>query len=660
MTGSAAPGREACLATVTTEAFMPGTLVTVGSFLKHHPDFGDVVIIQDGLSGEHREALSALSRRVRFAPVSSELRERLARVGAAVPRFAPILSHLHAFEAYRLSGYRKVLLVDGDLVFRQPIGELFETGDALVCCGDGVYLAGRRRDAATFLPLDDPGHAGPGVLDRTFNDGFLLIDAGLTGESVYADLLSMVTPETWRGTGTPHFKQFLHNRYFAGRQTLVSSTYNFLLGSAASIRVREDLAIEDAKVLHFNVPHKPWKAAEMLRRAYRDAPEPAFGLWYEAWLDCLATVHLRTAHYSRAVSTCGTSPHDYTAYGLHVRSPIALPFTRRPGSRRDAPDVLIRFGETPAALPAPVQRDGDVGKVIVREMAPGAFLLTMAGHARYLVTDGRNIVIDPLGGDERDMEAALTKPLMTALLRQRGVATFHAGAVAAEAGAVLFLGDSGSGKSSLAGAFVARGCDLLTDELTGVVLGTDGRLEVLPGFPRIKLRQDVLDVLGWRAQGRLRPEAPKHVVPVERLRATPLAPCAAFILMVGDGTDTEIERVPPIRVLRWLKIHTPNRKIVQALGQYRSYFHIVAALAKSIPFFLVTRPAHPLRLDVLADRIEEALADAAGCIPPTGAGRIELFRDVGRPRPRPVETASREYRVAADFQRQATTSSRTY
>ena len=33
-----------CLATVTTEDFLPGTVVTVGSFLKAHPDFdGDMV-----------------------------------------------------------------------------------------------------------------------------------------------------------------------------------------------------------------------------------------------------------------------------------------------------------------------------------------------------------------------------------------------------------------------------------------------------------------------------------------------------------------------------------------------------------------------------------------------------------------------------------------
>ena len=620
MTGNPAPGREACLATVTTEAFVPGTLVTVGSFLQRHPGFdGDVVIIQDGLSGEHREALSALSRRLRFATVSSELRERLARVGAAIPRFAPILSHLHAFEAYRLTGYRKVLLCDGDLLFRRPIGELFETGDALVCCGDGMYLSGRCRDAATFLPLDDPGHAGPaGALDRTFNDGFLLIDAGFTGEAVYADLLSMVTPETWRGTSTPHFKQFLQNRYFAGRHTLVSSTYNFLLGSAASIGAREGLAVEDAKVLHFNGPHKPWMAAGMLRQAYRDAPGPAFLPWYEAWLECLAIVHLRTAHYSRFVSASGASPQDYTAYGLHIRSPVALPFTRRPGSRRDAPDVLIRFGETPAALPAPVDST-DSGK-ITREIAPGAFLLNMTGYARCLVTDGRNVVIEPLGGEEQHFESILTKPVMIALLQQRGVATFHAGAIAAQAGAVLFLGDSRSGKSSLAGALVARGYDLLSDELTGVVLGADGRPEVLPAFPRIRLEQDVLDSLGWRAQGRPRPAGDsKYPVPVERFRATPLNPCAAFILMSSDRPDIEVELAPPADVPEWLKEHTRRRRFVRALGQYRSHFHVVTAFAKSVPVFLVTRPALPLRLDVLADRIdvladriEEALADATG------------------------------------------------
>ena len=293
---------DVCLATVATEAFLPGVVVTAGSFLKRHPDFDvDVVIIHDGLSEERREFLNAaLPCPVRFVPVSSDLRDRLARVGAAEPRLAPLLCHLHALEAWRLTGYRKVLLCDGDLLFRQPIGELFETGDPLLCCGDYAYLAGRYRDAATFRPLDGPDGAGPaGVLERTFNDGFLLIDAGLAGEDRYADLLSMVTPETWRGVVDGHFKQFLHNRYFHGRHTLVSSTYNFVVRYAALIEAREGLAARDAKVLHFNVSVKPWMDGGMLRQTSRDGPDLPFMLWYQAWADCLFAAHLRTGRYSR-------------------------------------------------------------------------------------------------------------------------------------------------------------------------------------------------------------------------------------------------------------------------------------------------------------------------------------------------------------------------
>ena len=50
-----------CLATATTERFMPGTLVLIGSFLRRHPGFaGDVVVVHDdGLPETLREVLAA-------------------------------------------------------------------------------------------------------------------------------------------------------------------------------------------------------------------------------------------------------------------------------------------------------------------------------------------------------------------------------------------------------------------------------------------------------------------------------------------------------------------------------------------------------------------------------------------------------------------------
>ena len=289
-----------CLVTATTADFLPGTFVTVGSFLKHHPSFaGEVVIIEDGLCEEHREVLRSLPCRMRFAPVSSALRARIAQLTATNPDMQDRAARFFAVEAFRLTGYRKVLLCDSDLLFRAPVEELFDSAEALLCCGDRAFLEGKHRDAATFLRVQPGGAEGVAALERTFNDGFLVMDAGLVGERTYAELLAALTPETWRGIRTPHTKQALLNRHFAGKQTLLSSTYNYLLASAPAIRAREGLQMADAKVLHFNAPAKPWMPLRQFRWMRDGEPVAGMLLWYEAWVDCLSGLHLATADFAR-------------------------------------------------------------------------------------------------------------------------------------------------------------------------------------------------------------------------------------------------------------------------------------------------------------------------------------------------------------------------
>ena len=308
-----------CLATATTDGFVPGTFTMLGTFLKHHPRFdGDIVVIHDGLSEASYEALAPLSERLRFELVSPELRDRVARLSVAQPRFRPRLAHFYSLESFRLHGYRKVLYCDGDLLFRASIAELFDSRGALICCRDSPHLRGLARDAVTWLPTEHasdraaaggeaeaarphpgtrPGMAagGPPTLTGTFNAGLLLIDERLVQEGCYADLLEMVSGETWRRARVRLADQFVLNRYFGKRRTLVSSTYNYLLAQADAIRAREGIGIGSAKVLHFRTPFKPWRPDAMLAWAGREAPgamTPGFNLWYDAWVDRLAAARL--------------------------------------------------------------------------------------------------------------------------------------------------------------------------------------------------------------------------------------------------------------------------------------------------------------------------------------------------------------------------------
>ena len=304
------PSAKVCLATATTERFVPGTLVLIGSFLQRHPGFaGDVVVVHDaGLPESLREVLADVFDGVRFHAVSPELVDRAQSVQAALPQrdFTP--ERLFALEAFRLGGYRKVLFCDSDLLFRAPVDSLFDSPHALLCCGDKAHLEGRHRDAATFLPVRPGRRPAGGVLQRTFNSGFLLFDGALAGDACYADLLAMVSPETWSGSATGYTDQLLLNRYFAGRQTLLSSTYNFLLASAPAIRAREGVDVESARVLHYVKAVKPWLPEAMLRWAWDPGSVPAataFRFWYDAWLDVLAQAHVRTGIAGRAGWTFG-------------------------------------------------------------------------------------------------------------------------------------------------------------------------------------------------------------------------------------------------------------------------------------------------------------------------------------------------------------------
>ena len=74
-----------CLAFGATESSLPGALAAVSPFLKHHPRYGDgIVLFHDGFPEERYAALARAFPPLRFEPVSPGLRKRPPRLGARV------------------------------------------------------------------------------------------------------------------------------------------------------------------------------------------------------------------------------------------------------------------------------------------------------------------------------------------------------------------------------------------------------------------------------------------------------------------------------------------------------------------------------------------------------------------------------------------------
>ena len=308
-------------------------------------------------------------------------------------------------------------------------------------------------------------------------------------------------------------------------------------------------------------------------------------------------------------------PRDYAAYGLRVRSSVPLPFARGRENVPAAgePDVVVRLGATPAALPGPADRRRTPGGRAVWEAAPGVFLISLHGVARYLVTGGRDILVEPRGGGDREIGMRLAGTVWAALLLQRGIVLFHASAVEFEAGAVLFLGRSGAGKSSLLGELLKRGRAMLADDVAGVVLDAGGRPVALPAYPRLRLCADAVEALGWRGQARerewMQPE--KYRMPVPRFRASPLRIGALCLLAGSHGNGIEIEPVSPTVAFETLGRRAWRKPLLNGLGRRQAHFRVVAAMAQQVPVARVVRPEHSFQLDALANRIEAHVEEAA-------------------------------------------------
>ena len=292
-----------------------------------------------------------------------------------------------------------------------------------------------------------------------------------------------------------------------------------------------------------------------------------------------------------------------------------LPLDPLPELSASAPDVTVRLGAVPETLPG---GPGNAVHTALWQARPGAFLMHVEGVARYLATGGRDVLIEPLGADDGVAAFFVSSPL-TVLLQQRGVATLHAAAVATGAGAVLLLGRSGIGKSSLAAALVERGYPLLADDVTGVMTDAGGRPVALPGFPRLRLWAHTLDQMRWwgRERSRVRQGTEKYWTPAQRVCAVPLPVCAALVLGApAYRPDIGIEPVPSGSAFWLLWNNTHRRRAMDAMGQRPAHFRAATAMTRRVPVARVTRPRHPFLLDMLADRVaaylREVEADRAG------------------------------------------------
>jgi hypothetical protein len=309
---------------------------------------------------------------------------------------------------------------------------------------------------------------------------------------------------------------------------------------------------------------------------------------------------------------------SYFLYGLSIRSQWELPFKER--TETDQPDIELVEGSR--FLFEEVARKAghlplDKGWLHYTRLADGSSYLRRPRLFEFLIsTDGRRIFgrRARAGIPYESFHAYLLGAALSFSLIKLGFDPLHATVVAVDGSAFGFLGKSGDGKSTLAGAFLQAGYPIVTDDLLVLKNDSEG-FSAYPGFPRIKLYPKAARLfIGGQVEGtRMNPFTRKLVIPLNHQQTIQtVVPLKILYVLnrpspgVPNGRVT-IRRLSSRRALLALLKHSFNDWVNEP-ARLNHLLQLYAQIASQVPVKLLS---YPRRMDALGAVREAVLEDLA-------------------------------------------------
>jgi hypothetical protein len=294
----------------------------------------------------------------------------------------------------------------------------------------------------------------------------------------------------------------------------------------------------------------------------------------------------------------------YHVYGLTVTSNLLLPELPIIDKKVTADvEVVIESGHDNLGLvPA---NDTEF------EVLDGILVFTIQNVARYEVKDGCSICIFPfLEATFDQIRLFLLGTAFGALLLQRGVLPIHGSAIEINGEALISVGPSGIGKSTLAAAWVKQGLRLLTDDVAAVTQ-TDSVLPMVhPAYPQQKLWKDSLAMLEMEQMGlrKVIDDYEKYRVPVtDRFIDKPMPLRAVIKIEVGESDEVHFFPLNGAEKLEVLIEQTYRFFLVEDLGLTASHFLQCHSIAKQIEVYRLIRPKEGCPPELMIEIIKNTI-----------------------------------------------------
>ena len=232
------------------------------------------------------------------------------------------------------------------------------------------------------------------------------------------------------------------------------------------------------------------------------------------------------------------------------------------------------------------------------------------GVGGWQVQEGRRILLHPsLSADPRELQLFTLGSAWGLLGYQRGQAMWHGSAVELDGPCVLFCGEAGEGKSTMAAASVAAGARLVADDLSRVSSGESGAV-LYPSSSRIKLWREAVEHFGWNDR-----VIERDWMREDKFHCSVPAHCAGkgpenldAIVILATGAALGGERLTGGAALAAVLAGTIYRpEALEAMGLWGQQGALAAKIVAQVPVWQLTRPRDLAALDDSVNAVTEML-----------------------------------------------------
>ena len=243
------------------------------------------------------------------------------------------------------------------------------------------------------------------------------------------------------------------------------------------------------------------------------------------------------------------------------------------------------------------------------------FFYQMPNIAKYFVTDGNKVVIEPLCEDWDSILLFFYSNCIAAILFQKNLIPFHvSGVLDARGGLWLFAAPSRTGKSTTALKLKEKGYTYFTDD-TALITIEDNSCVAIASYPVLRAWENTMNnqqVYALSEGKQLRAEINKFGIAFHDDFVSSSQKVKGIIFLEMQGDSIRIERLKSTDGMKRLGDNIYRNKWVHGMNKQLLQFKTLSIISQKVPFWTATRPKDKPSFDSFADAIIEKIIEADG------------------------------------------------